>query len=229
MPLPAQVGGILIARPLDILVYSSDRLLITALHATLPHVLRWAQSLEGCVRAIRIERPDVVVLDLEAVSRPGYVRHLQRVAPRLPLAVWVPDLPVEWAVHAIEEGLLGIFLRSSHPEAVFHALAAVAKGERVIDPAVLAEIVTSRSVRVRERHLTIAVLAERFSNKEIAEQLACSTETVKQALHILYNRLRVRGRPELATVIARNYGEWHGTLRLPSKLVLRRGANLPTA
>jgi DNA-binding NarL/FixJ family response regulator len=222
--------GILIVRPLDILVCSSDRLLFTALQATAPgHFLRWATSLDGCPVAIAIERPDVVVLDLEAVSRPGYIRLLQEIAPRLPVALWVHEVPVEWAAHALDDGLLGIFLRSSEPAAVFRALARVAKGERAIDPTVLIEICRSRAVRVREREMAMAAMAERLSSKEIAFRLGCTADVVKRSLHCLYSRLGVRGRPQLATLMHRNYGPWHGILPLPNKLVIRGPANQPTA
>ena len=217
-----QIAEVLATRTLDILICSHDRLFVAAFHkAADGHLIRWTNDLDACELAIRSLRPDVAVLDLGAVARPGYIGHLRRAAQNLPLALWVPELPVEWAVHAIDAGVLGIFLRSSEPAAVIRALGAVARGELRMDMSVLAEVVRARGVRVRERELAIAVLAETMSNKEIAGRLGISREVVKQSLHVLYSRLNVRGRAQLASVVSRNYGQWHGKLPLPLKIVLR--------
>ena len=111
-------------------------------------------------------------------------------------------------------GIDGLLPRSASPSELSDAMARVAKGERVVAPALLSLLMgviapadpalagtehaagTHREVLTRKELEVLARLAEGRSNREIAEALFVTPATVKSHLAHIYVKLGVAGRQE---------------------------------
>ena len=149
-----------------------------------------------------VYRPDVIVWDLGADS----TRALERATLRdfgIPVVALLPDETIAADVWA--SGARGILPRAASAENLTAALAAVAHGLAVIDPAFAAallpaardqppappiEVLTPRELQV------LRLMAEGQSNKTIARQLGISEHTVKFHVNAILGKLNVQSRTE---------------------------------
>lgn len=136
--------------------------------------------------------PETVLWDL-GPSEPGELPDLG-----LPILALAPD--GERARVALAMGVEGVLLRALDGQRIPAALAAVAEGLRVIDPAfsdllprpaqTLPEALTAR-----ERQ-TLAAMAQGLSNRGIARSLGVSEHTVKFHVNGVLEKLNARNRTD---------------------------------
>lgn len=164
---------------------------------------------------------DVVVLDLDLPSRRG-LDEARRVRSQFPdvrvLMVGVSEL-ISDVVDCIEAGASGYLSQDASLDDLVAHVRAVAADEAICAPKVtavlfdrVAEAARGRDaaahdlVRLTPRERQIIALIEKgYSNKEIASRLEIGVQTVKNHVHNLLEKLRVRGRAE-AAMFARRQG-----------------------
>jgi two-component system, NarL family, nitrate/nitrite response regulator NarL len=157
-----------------------------------------AEDAEQLASAIRRLAPDVAVVDAEIVE-PLPVEWETGSTRLLLLATEV--LPVE-AYDAIAQGAAGYLSKNAESPAIRRAIAAVARGETVLDRSAQTGIAKEIRLRTRDdrpelssREQEILVLiAEGQTAPQIARQLHLSTATVKTHLLHLYEKLGVTER-----------------------------------
>lgn len=162
---------------------------------------------------IRTALPDLRILVLSERSRanclvlnpPG---RRSRKAEPLPACAEATDCLELAAV----EGALGTLRRSADPEDLFRAIRAVAAGMAYYDPDTASSLVLGKhgveSARARSmtgRELQVAsLLADGFSNKEIADTLGVSEPTVKKHVGHIFGKLGLQDRLQAGLYLARN-------------------------
>ena len=151
-----------------------------------------------------IYRPDVLVWDLGWDPRTGLDNLARLPGGAPPVLALVPD--ESHAGEARSAGVTGILYRESDIESLSAALAAVARGLTVFDPA-LSTLPPSApdSARLEAPHLTpremetLALLAEGLPNKAIASQLGISEHTAKFHVNSILSKLDAQSRTEAVT------------------------------
>jgi two-component system nitrate/nitrite response regulator NarL len=162
---------------------------------------------EAIARATEL-RPDVLLLDLAMPRVPGMevLRELAR--QELPLRTILLTAAIQpFAVtSALQLGARGIVLKASPPELLLKSIRAVCDGQfwvgsepaptwarsgQPLDPGFG---LTTREIEI------IAAIREGNSNREIANRLAISEETVKRHLSNIFSKLGVSSRLELAVL-----------------------------
>jgi DNA-binding NarL/FixJ family response regulator len=124
----------------------------------------------------------------------------------------------EFVLEALREGAKGYLLKNIPPEEVLTSIRALNSGVDQISPSVAAKLVhkalTSQmafrpagtqpqspewyqGLREFERQL-LTLLAQGYSNKEIAERLHFAEQTVKNYLSTIYEKLNVKNRAQAA-------------------------------
>jgi len=155
-------------------------------------------------------RATVVVWDLGWDPAPASLARLRTAMERLargtagslPVVVLLPDeaeAAEAWAV-----GARGLLLRDAGSGQVAAALAAVARGLVVVDPALAAAVLPGRGQDAVElvepltqRELEVLQLvADGLPNKAIAARLGISEHTVKFHINAILSKLGVQGRTE---------------------------------
>jgi two-component system, NarL family, nitrate/nitrite response regulator NarL len=174
-------------------------------------VLARCRDGDEALGAVRVHRPDVLVLDIRMPRRDGLdvlrAVRLEGLATRVVLLT--AALEEEQLVEALRLGVGGVVLKEMAPHLLVEAVREVHAGGSWLDKGSVSRIVgklLQKEERLREavqgltpRELEIVrMVARGLRNRAIAEQLLISEGTVKIHLHNIYQKLGVDGRLELA-------------------------------
>jgi len=173
--------------------------------------------------AVEMHKPDILLLDLKLPGTHG-LTILQKLQVSNPTTTRVivltgSDDKSEF-VHAMKLGTCGIVLKQSPTDLLFKSIRKVHAGEIWLDSdttaAVMQQFATggddrplsapaSGNGRARERsplsqreREIVGLVAQGFKNKEMAEKMFISEQTVKNHLHNIFDKLGVSDRLELA-------------------------------
>ena len=174
--------------------------------------LELTQSLKPDVLLLDIRMPDMDGLSaLEAIKASGSQTSV--------IMLTSFDTP-EYMARAIALGAAGFLSKETDPEAIPQAVRAVAAGEAIVDLELLraalqmasspaarpAEFRRTSSGELTEQELRILkLMAEGMSNKEVAEALSVSRNTVKTHVHNIFAKLGVTDRTQ-AVILAMRKG-----------------------
>ena len=181
-------------------------------------VLARCRDGDEALKAVRLHRPDVLVLDIKMPGKDGLavVREIQRDRIELGVVLLTAALEDSEVMEAIRLGVHGIVLKETAPHALVRAVRQVHAGGqwfeqqaagRALSKLVkrdagerdLAAVLTQREIEIVRR------VATGRRNKEIARDLSITEGTVKIHLHNVYEKLKVGSRLEL-TLHAQNKG-----------------------
>ena len=169
------------------------------------------------VAALLTSPADVVLMDIRMPVVDGIVatREVLKLSPAAKVLVLTTFDADELVIDAIRAGAAGFLLKDSTPEQIVGAVKTVAKGEPIMSPAVLGELM-NRAARAgdtggdarrrlsnltpREREVAEA-LADGLTNAEIATQLFLSLPTVKSHVSNILSKLGADNRVQAALVV----------------------------
>jgi len=171
------------------------------------------------LRAVEEHHPDVLLLDLKLPGTHGLtiLQKLQAAhnTTTKVIVLTASDDRNEF-VQAMKLGTSGIVLKQSPTELLFKSIRRVHAGEIWLDSSTTAAVVrrlatsedhsnVPRNGRVRQRaplsqreREIVALVAQGFKNKEMAQKMFISEQTVKNHLHNIFDKLGVSDRLELA-------------------------------
>ncbi len=169
---------------------------------------------EDAVAAVGEHRPDVALMD---VSFEGHdltgidaTRLIKDASPETSVVIVTGQDEERLLVEAVEAGASGFLRKSEAVDRVLDVVKAAARGEVLVDPAVLARVL-GQVARAREaqtdadrriadltpRELEIlAVLAEGGRNEDVAAALHISPQTLQTHVHNILTKLGVRSKLE---------------------------------
>ena len=190
------------------------------------HVVGTADTPSGAAEVIKEYKPDIVLLGW-AASSPASQKIFGSIQEGR-LATRVIMLTSEEAkedfVEAVKQGCCGIVPKQTSTELLLKSIRKVHAGEFWLDRLTTAEVIrklakkgpanngaSSRmgvrdhggALSQREREIVILV-AQGFKNKEMAERMFISEQTVKNHLHNIFDKLGVSDRLELALYAIHN-------------------------
>jgi len=182
------------------------------------HVAGTVDSAATANEQIRILRPDIVLLGWSA-SAPASQRIFAAIQDgKLPtrIIMMVSDEGKEDFVEAIRMGCSGIVPKTTSTELLLKSIRKVHAGEIWLDRMSTADVIRRLSKKgggniaarqglrdqgaalsTREREI-VGLIAQGFKNKDMAERLFISEQTVKNHLHNIFDKLGVSDRLELA-------------------------------
>jgi len=156
--------------------------------------------------------PDVVLLDihLPVVDGIAVTRQITHQFPNVAVIILTVHRQNQQVVDAMRNGARGYLLKNSSAHEVAEAIKIVHQGGTVVSP-MLTEAIVSELRRLpeqggghslaqlSEKELEIVrYLASGLSNKEIADRLSYSEKTVKNYLSIIFQKLHLRDRTQVA-------------------------------
>jgi DNA-binding NarL/FixJ family response regulator len=171
------------------------------------------------VDLVRLERPDVVLMDIRMPEMDGLeatrlITSDNATASTRVLILTTFDLD-EYVFEALRAGASGFLLKDTLPDDLLAAVRVVAEGEALLAPKVTRRLIEQfvqqpeavaiaaspglDSLTDREREVLVAV-AHGLSNAEIGEQLFMSHATAKTHVSRLLTKLDVRDRAQLVMV-----------------------------
>ncbi|WP_051063347.1 response regulator transcription factor [Ilumatobacter nonamiensis] len=146
---------------------------------------------------------DIVLFDTFASRR----RSLERVAEigdmgsvgKVVLYTW--DLPATFAAAVETAAVDGVIMKSASGEELVEALERVHRGDPVgVDPTNPADVGPTLTERERE---VLALLARGATNREIADELYLSVDTIKTHVRKVFTKLAVSNRTQAALAAGR--------------------------
>jgi DNA-binding NarL/FixJ family response regulator len=161
--------------------------------------------------------PDVVLLDLKmpGMDGLGVLQTLQQVKQTSKIIVLTASEDKNEWVQAMKLGCSGIVVKQTVPELITKSIRKVYEGEIWLDSHTTAAVMRQfaspsegmlptgvkdreRSpLSTREREI-VGLVAQGYRNKEMAEKMFISEQTVKNHLHNIFDKLGVSDRLELA-------------------------------
>lgn len=161
--------------------------------------------------------PDVLLLDLRMPNLDGLsaLQALQQTNKRTRVIVLTASEDKNEFVQAMKLGCSGIVLKQTAPDLIVKSIRKVHSGEIWLDSLTTAAVMRQFStglerdgasggkgrerspLSAREREI-VALVAQGYKNKEMAEKMFISEQTVKNHLHNIFDKLGVSDRLELA-------------------------------
>ncbi len=177
-------------------------------------ILREATTAAEAMAALRSERPDLVILDLNLPGIGGFeiLRRLQSETPPLRILVLsMHDDPL-YALRALEAGARGYVSKNAPPVQLLEAIARISQGGTYVSPE-LAQELALFSARAPQHPLKdlsrreldlLRLLGEGSSLQQIADALGLSYKTVANNCALLKTKLGVRSNADLVRVAIQN-------------------------
>jgi two-component system, NarL family, nitrate/nitrite response regulator NarL len=169
--------------------------------------------------------PDVVLMDLRLPRIDGLtvIRSIQARAPRSKVLLFASGENKDEFVEAMKLGCAGILLKDAAPGLIEKSIHKVHEGEIWLDSNTTAAVIRQfatpgetppahtngkpprerAQLSQREREI-IVLIAQGYKNKEIAEKMFITEQTVKNHLHNIFDKLGVSDRLELALYAIHN-------------------------
>ncbi|HEX6896286.1 MAG TPA: response regulator transcription factor [Bryobacteraceae bacterium] len=177
------------------------------------------EAADGCEVLDKVQEldPDVLLLDLRMPNLDGLsaLQTLQQTNKRTRVIILTASEDKNEFVQAMKLGCSGIVLKQTAPELIVKSIRKVHGGEIWLDSHTTAAVMrqfaapgeiggTSTSkgrerspLSHREREI-VQLVAQGYKNKEMAEKMFISEQTVKNHLHNIFDKLGVSDRLELA-------------------------------
>jgi DNA-binding NarL/FixJ family response regulator len=150
------------------------------------------------LQRVRDLDPDVLLLDLRMPNLDGLttLQILQESHQRSKVIVLTASEDKKEFTRAMNLGCSRIVLKQSAPELIVKNIRAVHSGEILLEDS---PAPTRGGSELSRREIEIVQLvAQGLRNKEIADKLFVTEQTVKNHVHAIFGKLRVSGRLELA-------------------------------
>jgi len=157
--------------------------------------------------AVRLQRPDIVILDIRMPGKDGLTIAREILAEKLPTRVvlFTAELDEDQLLEAIRAGVRGIVMKEMEPQLLVQCIRKVHAGGQWLErrtTSLSLEKLMRREAGTREISALLTpretgmvrMVAQGLRNKEIADQLFISEGTVKTHLHNIYEKLRVESR-----------------------------------
>ena len=189
-------------------------------------VVGQAQDGQEVLDVLQQYEPDILLLDLKmpGLDGLGTLQRLQAARIRTRVIVLTASDDKNEFVQAMKLGTSGIVLKQTATDLLIKSIRKVHAGEIWLDShttaAVIRQFVSaeelpppSQTAAPRERERSplsqrereiVALVAQGFKNKEMAEKMFISEQTVKNHLHNIFDKLGVSDRLELALYAIHN-------------------------
>ncbi len=165
---------------------------------------------EEAMRVIPQVKPEVVLMDIQLPNLSGIecTAKLKQLLPALQIIMITKYSDTEKVFKALRAGAAGYLLKRSAPEEVLEAIKEVQRGGAPMTSEIARKVVeafkespaseNADDALTRREYEILELLCRGFANKEIAESLGISFETVRWHNRQIYHKLHVRSRSEAA-------------------------------
>lgn len=199
---------------MNIIIVDDDFLVTTALKTILEAsgkvtVLATGTDGKDAVSLYQKHHPDIVLTDIQMKSKSGLeaTEDILKENPNAKILLLTTFSDDEYIIKALKLGAKGYLLKTNY-ESILPALEAVESGQTVFGTEIISKIpdllhtppeFDYASYQITEKEFSIITLvAQGYSNKEIASSLFLGEGTVRNYLSTILDKLNLRDRTQLA-------------------------------
>lgn len=176
-------------------------------------------SAEAALRELPSKHPEIILMDifLPRMSGIDCTARLKELLPDTRILVVTASDDEELVFHALEAGADGYLLKHSSPEEFLQALDDVLRGGMPMTSGIARKVAEffhkkgkerRQLVRLSQRETEVLeLIAGGYVNKEIAEKLSLTIQTVRSYLKTIYEKLHVHSRAEAVVKYMKRPGE----------------------
>jgi DNA-binding NarL/FixJ family response regulator len=182
-------------------------------------VVGLASNGEEALELVAETQPDIVLMDLKMPVMNGVqaTQSLQREHPQVRVLVLTTYSADEWVFDAVRAGASGYLLKDTRRDELVAAIKGTLEGKTYLDPTIAGKVMKQvaagpaapkpdqRPVEAfTERELDVlGLVAEGFSNPEIAQRLHLAPGTVRNYVSVILQKLGVSDRTQAAVLAIR--------------------------
>lgn len=177
-------------------------------------VIGEASSGPEAVRLAEQHRPDVVIMDVRMPDGDGIdaCRQIRSAHPEIRVLFLTSFNDDESVMGAIMAGASGFVLKQLGTDSLLHALDTVSRGESMLDPAVTGRVLAQLQSLARgttggmlspQEERILVLIGHGKTNREIADELHLSVNTVRNYVASVFNKLGFTTRSQAAAYVAR--------------------------
>ncbi len=180
-------------------------------------VLDSVENGKEVIRAIRKEKPDVILMDIRMPEMDGVVctQIIKENYPDIKIIILTTFDDDEYVFNALKYGASGYLLKGIQTKQLVDAIRKVYQGTSMINEDIASKVVsmfsrmaqTNLAIQIDEKQTAdlkntewqiIALVGSGMSNKEIAGKLMLSEGTIRNSLSIILSKMELRDRTQLA-------------------------------
>lgn len=180
-------------------------------------VLDSVENGKEVIRAIRKEKPDVILMDIRMPEMDGVVctQIIKENYPDIKIIILTTFDDDEYVFNALKYGASGYLLKGIQTKQLVDAIRKVYQGTSMINEDIASKAVsmfsrmaqTNLAIQIDEKQTAdlkntewqiIALVGSGMSNKEIAGKLMLSEGTIRNSLSIILSKMELRDRTQLA-------------------------------
>lgn len=169
------------------------------------------------IRAVRREKPDVILMDIRMPEMDGVVctQIIKENYPEIKIIILSTFDDDEYVFNALKYGASGYLLKGASTKELSEAIRKVYQGTAMINEDIASKVLklfsrmaqTNIAIQVDEQKTAdlktterqiVSLVGRGLSNKEIAAKLSLSEGTVRNSLSIILSKLALRDRTQLA-------------------------------
>jgi DNA-binding NarL/FixJ family response regulator len=167
-------------------------------------------SAEAALEGLAKKPAKVILMDINLPRMSGVecASRAKALLPTVQIVMLTVYDDTDKVFQALQNGATGYLLKRSRPEEIIHAIEEVLRGGAPMSSFIARKVVQSfqkalptgeigEGLSKRETEV-LALVAKGYANKEVADALGLSFETVRSYLKTIYSKLHVRSRTEAA-------------------------------
>ena len=176
-------------------------------------------GIEACDKVEEL-KPDIVLMDVQMPEMDGVVATASIMArvPSARIVMLTTFGDDDYVKRAMQNGAVGYLLKNHPPIHLIHSIRAVNDGVAQIDPQVMESVfhrdmqIASQedrdvealidSLTAREKDV-LRLLSQALENRQIADHLHVTEQTVRNYVSVIYSKLRVSSRLEIVRLLKR--------------------------
>jgi DNA-binding NarL/FixJ family response regulator len=168
-------------------------------------------SAEDALQQIPASQPDVLLMDINLPGMSGIecTARIKVQLPKVQILIVTVHADNDRVFSALQAGASGYLLKRTTPDELLDAISDVMRGDAPMTGEIARKVIASflrpAPALAQDERLTrreeeiLALLTHGYANKEIADRLALSFDTVRTHLRHIYEKMHVRSRTEAAT------------------------------
>ncbi|MDG5789444.1 response regulator transcription factor [Evansella sp. AB-P1] len=165
-------------------------------------------------------QPDVILIDIKMPMMNGIecIRKLKLEYPHMYILILTTFNEEEFIIEGLANGANGYLIKGIDFINLVNTIQDVVKGQYILPAEVASKLATylvntinkqpklpefiysNNTFTIREQKI-MSLLVERYTNKEIADNLSVSVGTLKNYLTVIYEKLQVKNRQEAAALL----------------------------